>query len=83
MYDAVELAEELVEAEMMVTCVPVLNSDDEQDVAVVALEPSAYASRLLTSRDEDLRTKALVAVAIHSHRLLPQQGLRFRCHSSS
>lgn len=38
MYDAVELAEELVEAEMMVTCVPVLNSDDEQDVAVVALE---------------------------------------------
>jgi hypothetical protein len=83
MYDAVELAEELVEAEMMVTCVPVLNSDDEQDVAVVALEPSAYASRLLTSHDNELRTKALVAVAIHSHRLLPQQGLRFRCHSSS
>ena len=83
MYDAVELAEELVEAEMMVTCVPVLNSDDEQDVAVVALEPSAYASRLLTSRDEDLRTRALIAVAIHSHRLLPEQGLRFRCHSSS
>ena len=83
MYDAVELAEELVEAEMMVTCVPVLNSDDEQDVAVVALEPSAYASRLLTSHDNKLRTKVLVAVAIHSHRLLPQQGLRFRCHSSS
>ena len=83
MYDAVELAEGLVEAEMMVTCVPVLNSDDEQDVAVVALEPSAYASRLLTSHDNELRTKALVAVAIHSHRLLPQQGLRFRCHSSS
>jgi hypothetical protein len=83
MYDAVELAEDLVDADMMVTCVPVLNADDEQDVAVVALEPSSYATRLLTSRSPELRIKALVAVAIHSHRLLPEQGLRFRCHSSS
>lgn len=83
MYDAVELAEQMVEADMMVTCVPVINADDEEDVAVVALEPTGYATRLLTSRNEQLRTRAVVAIAIHSHRLLPDQGLRFRCHSSS
>ena len=79
MYDAVELAERLVDADMMVTCVPVLNDEDEQDVAVVALDPSVDAVRLLTSDREELRRRAIVAVAIHSHRLLPAQGLRFRC----
>ena len=83
MYDCVDLAEDLVDRDLMVTCVPVLNSDDEEDVAVVGLQPSRIAARALTSKRTELRMRAIVAVAIHSHRLLPEQGLRFRCHSSS
>ena len=83
MYDCVELAEDLIDLELMVTCVPVLNSDDEEDVAVVGLQPNRLAARALNSSRRELRVRAIVAVAIHSHRLLPEQGLRFRCHSSS
>jgi hypothetical protein len=83
MYDAVELAERLIDAELCVTCVPVINSDLEDDVAVVGLEPNRVALAALTSDNQSLRTRAVIAVAIHSHRLLPANGLTFRCPSSS
>jgi hypothetical protein len=83
MYDAVQLAKLMTDKEMCVTCVPVINSDLEEDVAVVGLEPNRVALAALISDDKRLRTRAVIAVAIHSHRLLPANGLTFRCPSSS
>jgi hypothetical protein len=83
MYDAVELADIMVDKDLCVTCVPVINSDLEEDVAVVGLEPNSIAHRELTHSNERRRVRALLAVAIHSHRLLPASGLTFRCPSSS
>ncbi len=83
MYDAVDLAESLIEQGLCVTCIPVINDDLEEDVAVVGLEPNVLAMRALHNPDEDKRVRFLVAVAIHSHRLLPSRGLSFRCPSSS
>jgi len=83
MYDAVELADLMVDKDLCVTCVPVINSDLEEDVAVVGLEPNSVALAALTSEDMRLRIRAVISVAIHSHRLLPASGLTFRCPSSS
>lgn len=83
MYDAVNLAEELVDHGLCVTCVPVINNDLKDDVAVVGLEPNPLALRALHNPDENKRVRFLVSVAIHSHRLLPFRGLTFRCPSSS
>ena len=79
MYDCVELAEQLVEREMCVTCIPVVNDELEDDVAVVALQPNLLAYIGLHHDDERKRERMLVAVAIHSHRLLPSRGLSYRC----
>jgi hypothetical protein len=83
MYDAVQLAKLMTDKEMCVTCVPVINADLEDDVAVVGLEPNGLAYRALTHSNPARRVEALLAVAVHSHRLLPASGLTFRCPSSS
>lgn len=83
MYDAVDMAELFLERDMCVTCIPVVNDELEEDVAVVALEPNPYARLALEHESEQLRVRALLAVAIRSHRLLPSRGLSFRCPSSS
>ena len=83
MYDAVDMAELFIERDMCVTCIPVVNDELEEDVAVVALEPNPYARLALEHDSEQLRVRALLAVAIRSHRLLPSRGLSFRCPSSS
>jgi len=83
MYDAVELADIMVDKNLCVTCVPVINADLEEDVAVVGLEPNGIAYSALTHSNPMRRVEALLAVAVHSHRLLPANGLTFRCPSSS
>lgn len=83
MSDCVELAELLVDSDLFVTCIPVINDELEEDVAVVGLEPNLIAYALLHHSDAHRRARAIVAVAMHSHRLLPSRGLSFRCPSSS
>ena len=83
MYDAVDMAELFLERDMCVTCIPVINDDLEEDVAVVALEPNEIARLALEHDSDQLRVRALLSVAIHSHGLLPSRGLSFRCPSSS
>ena len=83
MYDCVELADLFLEREMCVTCIPVINNDLNEDVAVVALEPNLPAFVALHSDDPAKRVKALVLIAEASHRMLPSRGLSFRCPSSS
>jgi hypothetical protein len=83
MYDAVDMAELFLERDMCVTCIPVVNDELEEDVAVVALEPNPYARLALEHDSDQLRVRALLSVAIHSHGLLPSRGLSFRCPSSS
>lgn len=83
MYDAVDMAELFLERDMCVTCIPVINDELEEDVAVVALEPNDQALSVLKHDTERMRVRALLAVAIRSHRLLPSRGLSFRCPSSS
>lgn len=83
MYDVVELADLMVDKDLCVTCVPVINDDLQEDVAVIGLEPNPIARAALTSNDDRLRIRAVISVAIHSHRLLSAHGLTFRCPSSS
>jgi hypothetical protein len=83
MYDAVDMADHFLDMDMCVTCIPVVNDDLEEDVAVVALEPNPYARLALEHDSDQLRVRALLSVAIHSHGLLPSRGLSFRCPSSS
>ena len=79
MYDCVELAKALTDRELAVTCIPVINSELEDDVAVVGLEPNLMAYAGLHHSDEHKRVRFIVAIAIHAHRLLPSRGLSFRC----
>ena len=83
MYDAVDMAELFLERDMCVTCIPVINDDLEEDVAVVALESNEVARLALEHDSDRMRVRALLSVAIHSHGLLPSRGLSFRCPSSS
>ena len=83
MYDCVQLAEALTDRDLFVTCIPVINNELEEDVAVVGLEPNLIAYTLLHDEDDRRRARAIVAVAMHSHTLLPSRGLSFRCPSSS
>ena len=83
MYDAVDMAEVFLERDMCVTCIPVVNDELEEDVAVVALEPNPYARLALEHDSDQLRVRALLSVAIHSHGLQPSRGLSFRSPSTS
>jgi hypothetical protein len=80
--EAYELACDLANNDLFVTCIPVVNEYDEEDVAVVALQPNVRALVALHMQDT-IRRRAIVAIAIYSHRMLKPKGLTFRCHSSS
>jgi len=81
--DCLDIAELLVDNDMFVTCIPVINDELDEDVAVVGLEPNLMAYTLLHDNNERRRARAIVAIAMHAHRLLPSRGLSFRCPSSS
>lgn len=77
MQDAYELAEAFLECSMSVTCIPVYTSEDEPDVAVIALEPNPVAMLSLLHPSRHVRTLAMVQVAARAHELLPSRGLRY------
>jgi hypothetical protein len=77
MHDAYELAEAFLDDAMSVTCIPVYNHDDELDVAIVALEPNAFALLSLLHPSSAVRVRAMIAVAGRAHELLPERGLRY------
>lgn len=77
MHDAYELAEHFLDDAMSVTCIPVFNSDDERDVAVVALEPNPVAMLSLLHPSVAVRLRAITAIAMRGHELLPERGLRY------
>ena len=77
MHDAYELAEVFLDDAMSVTCIPVINSRDERDVAVVALKPNPVAMLSLLHPSMAIRTRATIAVALRAHELLPERGLRY------
>lgn len=83
MSDCLDIAKLLVDNDLFVTCIPVINSELEDDVAVVGLEPNLIAYSLLHDDNDRKRARAIVAVAMHSHKMLPSRGLSFRCPSSS
>ena len=71
------LARELLEDGRVVTCIPVLNRDLEEDVAVAALEPNPICLAAVLSPDRRDRAEALLLVAMQAHSLLPDCGLTY------
>ena len=76
-YDSYELAGRLVHAGLTASCIPVVNSEGEADVAVVGLEPNDLAIMALTHPSTEVRIHALLAVCYRAHELLPSEGLRW------
>lgn len=76
-YDPYKLAGNLIESGLIASCIPVVNSDDELDVAVIALEANSLALAALTHESTDVRVHALLAVCVHAHKLLADEGLRW------
>lgn len=72
-----DLARELLESGRVVTCIPVLNREDEEDVAVVALEPNPICLAAVLSPEKEDRVEALLLVAMQAHDLLPDCGLTY------
>lgn len=77
MLDAYKLAQDFIEREVFVSCVPVINSDGDPDVAVIALDAKPLALLSLLHPSRRVRTEALIGVLIKSHELLPAWGLRY------
>lgn len=76
-YDSYDLAGRLVCSGLTASCIPVVNSDGETDVAVVGLEPNDLALTALTHPTTEVRVHALLAVCYRAHELLPSEGLRW------
>ncbi len=75
--EAYDLARAFADRGHVPTCIPVIDEDAWEQVAVVSLEPNTVARLALTHRDRRIRARALVAVAIKAHELLPDKGLTF------
>lgn len=75
--DAYELACSFADRGHVPTCIPVIDEDAWEQVAVVSLDPNPIARIALTHSDRSVRARALVAVAMKAHDLLPDRGLTF------
>jgi hypothetical protein len=75
--DAYDLAVQFADRGCVPTCIPVIDEDAWEQVAVVSLDPNPIARIALTHEDRRVRSRALVAVAIKAHELLPDRGLTF------
>ena len=72
-----DLACELVDSGRVVTCIPVINSSLEEDLALVGLRPNRSTLAFVLSPDPEARALALVLIAIEAHSLLSDCGLTY------
>ena len=79
MTDAYDLALAFLDQDAAVTCIPVVTRTGERDVAVVALDPNIICRAALEHDQRRVRIRSTIAVAVHSHKLLPKKGLTFAC----
>lgn len=75
--DAYELAAYFAYRGCVPTCVPVIDEDACESVAVVSLDPNDVALIALTHPSGAIRARAIVAVAMKAHDLLADRGLIF------
>lgn len=75
--DAYELAVVFAESGCVPTCVPVIDEEAWEQVAVVSLDPNPVAQIALTHPDKRVRARAIVAVALRAHEVLTERGLIF------
>ena len=75
--DAYELALVFAESGCVPTCVPVIDGDAFESVAVVSLDPNPVALIALTHPSVKVRARAMVAVAMKAHDVLADRGLIF------
>lgn len=75
--DAYDLAVYFAESGCVPTCVPVIDEDARESVAVVSLDPNAVALIALTHPSGRVRARALTAVAMKAHDVLADRGLIF------
>jgi len=75
--DAYELAVTFAESGCVPTCVPVIDGDAWEQIAVVSLDPNPVAQIALTHPNKKVRARALVAVAMKAHDVLADRGLIF------
>lgn len=80
MESALDLAEYYVDRNYCVTVIPAAYDDGSPECGVVALEPHLAILPALVSENINLRTRALITVAIASHRKLSEHNLTFRSH---
>lgn len=78
--NAIELADHFVDKGYCVTVIPIRYDDGTPECSVVALEPHPLVLPALVNDDVSLRVRALLLVAVASHRKLSEHNLTFRSH---